>query len=53
MLASLAYQATVVSIGTTLMLLWLVRHGGVAKASSFHLLNPLFGVLRRRCWAKR
>ncbi len=44
-LASLAYQATVVSIGTTLMLLWLVRHGGAAKASSFHLLNPLFGVL--------
>jgi drug/metabolite transporter (DMT)-like permease len=44
-LASLAYQATVVSIGTTLMLLWLVRHGGAAKASSFHLLNPLFGTL--------
>ena len=42
---SLAYQAAVVSIGTTLMLLWLVRHGGAAKASSFHLLNPMFGTL--------
>lgn len=43
--ASLAYQATVVSIGTTLMLLWLVRHGGAARASGFHLLNPAFGTL--------
>ena len=34
-----------VSIGTTLMILWLVRHGGVARASSFHLLNPVFGTL--------
>lgn len=42
---SLLYQATVVSIGTTLMLLWLVRHGGSARASSFHLLNPVFGTL--------
>lgn len=42
---SLVYQATVVSIGTTLMLLWLVRHGGAAKASGFHLLNPVFGTL--------
>jgi drug/metabolite transporter (DMT)-like permease len=42
---SLAYQATVVSIGTTLMLLWLVRHGGAARASGFHLLNPAFGTL--------
>lgn len=42
---SLLYQATVVSIGTTLMLLWLVRHGGAAKASGFHLLNPVFGTL--------
>jgi len=42
---SLLYQATIVSIGTTLMLLWLVRHGGTARASSFHLLNPVFGTL--------
>ena len=42
---SLLYLAVVVSIGTTLMLLWLVRHGGAASASSFHLLNPLFGTL--------
>lgn len=42
---SLFYQAAVVSIGTTLMLLWLVKHGGVARASGFHLLNPLFGTL--------
>lgn len=42
---SLLYQATAVSIGTTLMLLWLVRHGGAARASSFHLLNPVFGTL--------
>jgi drug/metabolite transporter (DMT)-like permease len=42
---SLLYQATVVSIGTTLMLLWLVRHGGASRASSFHLLNPIFGTL--------
>lgn len=42
---SLFYQATVVSIGTTLMLLWLVRHGGTARASSFHLLNPVFGTI--------
>lgn len=42
---SLLYLAVVVSIGTTLMLLWLVRHGGAARASSFHLLNPLFGTL--------
>lgn len=42
---SLFYQATVVSIGTTLMLLWLVRHGGTARASSFHLLNPVFGTM--------
>lgn len=42
---SLFYQASVVSIGTTLMLLWLVRHGGAARASGFHLLNPAFGTL--------
>lgn len=42
---SLAYQAAVVSIGTTLMLLWLVRHGGAARAGGFHLLNPLFATL--------
>lgn len=42
---SLIYQASIVSIGTTLMLLWLVRHGGTARASSFHLLNPVFGTL--------
>ena len=42
---SLIYQAAVVSIGTTLMLLWLVRHGGAARAGSFHLLNPAFGTL--------
>lgn len=42
---SLLYQATVISIGTTLMLLWLIRHGGSARASSFHLLNPVFGTL--------
>lgn len=43
-IGSLLYQASVVSIGTTLMLLWLVRHGGVARASGFHLLNPVFGT---------
>lgn len=42
---SLIYQATVVSIGTTMMLLWLIRHGGASRASSFHLLNPVFGTL--------
>lgn len=42
---SLVYQAAVVSIGTTLMLLWLVKHGGVMRASGFHLLNPLFGTV--------
>ena len=42
---SLIYQATVVSIGTTMMLLWLIRHGGAARASSFHLLNPVFGTM--------
>lgn len=42
---SLLYQATVVSIGTTLMLLWLVRHSGATKASGFHLLNPVFGTI--------
>lgn len=41
---SLIYQASVVSIGTTMMLLWLIRHGGAARASSFHLLNPVFGT---------
>lgn len=43
-IGSLLYQASVVSIGTTLMLLWLVQHGGVARASGFHLLNPVFGT---------
>ena len=42
--ASLLYQAGPVSIGTTLMLLWLVRHGGAPRASSFHLLNPFFSI---------
>ncbi|MFC4487681.1 DMT family transporter [Tepidiphilus baoligensis] len=42
---SLLYLAVVVSIGATLLLLWLVRHGGASRASSFHLLNPLFGTL--------
>lgn len=42
---SLFYQASIVSIGTTLMLLWLIRHGGVSRASGFHLLNPAFGSL--------
>lgn len=41
---SLFYQAGPVSIGTTLMLLWLVRHGGAGRASSFHLLNPFFSI---------
>lgn len=41
---SLLYQAGPVSIGTTLMLLWLVRHGGAGRASSFHLLNPFFSI---------
>lgn len=41
---SLLYQAGPVSIGTTLMLLWLVRHGGAPRASSFHLLNPFFSI---------
>ena len=41
---SLLYQAGPVSIGTTLMMLWLVRHGGAERASSFHLLNPFFSI---------
>jgi len=41
---SLLYQAGPVSIGTTLLLLWLVRHGGAPRASSFHLLNPFFSI---------
>lgn len=41
---SLFYQAGPVSIGTTLMLLWLIRHGGAGRASSFHLLNPFFSI---------
>ncbi len=41
---SLLYQAGPVSIGTTLMMLWLVRHGGAGRASSFHLLNPFFSI---------
>lgn len=42
---SLFYQTAIVSIGVTVMLLWLIRHGGAARASSFHLLNPAFGTL--------
>lgn len=42
---SLLYQTAIVSIGVTMMLLWLIRHGGAARASSFHLLNPIFGTL--------
>jgi len=41
---SLLYQAGPVSIGTTLSLLWLVKHGGASKGSSFHLLSPFFST---------
>lgn len=42
--SSLLYQAGPVSIGTTLALLWLVKHGGASKGSSFHLLSPFFST---------
>lgn len=45
LLGSLLYQALISSIVTTVLLLWLIRHGGAARASSFHLLNPFFGTL--------
>lgn len=41
---SLLYQAGPVSIGATLMMLWLIRHGGAGRASAFHLLNPFFSI---------
>ncbi|WP_374587341.1 DMT family transporter [Ideonella dechloratans] len=41
---SLLYQAGPVSLGTTLILLWLVRQGGASRASSFHLLSPFFSI---------
>lgn len=44
-LGSLLYQVFISSIVTTLLLLWLIRHGGAARASSFHLLNPFFGTV--------
>jgi drug/metabolite transporter (DMT)-like permease len=47
--ASLLYQVLVSSIVTTLLLLWLIRHGGAARASSFHLLNPFFGTVLGIC----
>jgi drug/metabolite transporter (DMT)-like permease len=45
LLASLGYLAIVVSIGASLLWIWLLKHGAASSASSFHLLNPLFGAL--------
>jgi len=41
---SLAYSV-VVSLASTLLMLWLLRHGQASSASSFHFLNPFFGTL--------
>ncbi|KAA5612699.1 DMT family transporter [Rhodovastum atsumiense] len=45
LLGSLAYLTAVVSIGGMLLWFRLVRDAGPGVASSFHLLNPVFGVL--------
>lgn len=42
---SLAYSAGVASLGTTLLMFWMLRHGQAGTASSFHFLNPFFGTL--------
>lgn len=41
---SLAYSVAV-SLASTLLMLWLLRHGQASSASSFHFLNPFFGTL--------
>lgn len=43
--AALLYLVLVVSIGGMALWLMLIRTSGAATASSYHLLNPFFGVL--------
>lgn len=45
LLASLGYLAIVVSIGASMLWIWLLKHGAASSVSSFHLLNPLFGAV--------
>ncbi|WP_196258928.1 DMT family transporter [Pelagibacterium limicola] len=44
-LAAVLYLTIGVTMGGMLLWLALIRMGGVARASAFHLLNPVFGVL--------
>lgn len=47
---SVLYQAGPVSVGTTLLMLWLVRQGGASRAASFHLLSPFFSLGLAAAW---
>lgn len=44
-LSSMLYLAVVVSIGAVILWLYLIRLSGAATASSYHLMNPVFGLL--------
>lgn len=42
---AIAYLALVVSIGGMALWFWLIKQDGPAAASSYHLLNPMCGLL--------
>jgi drug/metabolite transporter (DMT)-like permease len=44
-IAALVYLALVATIGGMALWLFLIRVSGASSASSYHLLNPVFGVL--------
>lgn len=47
---SLIYLAGPVSIGGSMLMLWLIRNTGASRAGSFHMLNPAFGLGMSAVW---
>jgi drug/metabolite transporter (DMT)-like permease len=45
LLAALGHLVLAVSIGAMLLWFWLIRFVGAGRASSFHFMNPVLGVL--------
>lgn len=42
---AIAYLALVVTVGGMALWFWLIKEDGPTAASSYHLMNPMFGVL--------
>lgn len=44
-LIALTYLVVVMSIGASLLWLWLLRHGDASRVSAWYFLTPVFGLL--------